>query len=74
MVYRAKITKIRLLIDELLNHYFYVVVKDSNDMYAEVKDEHLAELIEAVNSAYEDVYTAKSKLIDYVDSLLTPSN
>lgn len=66
MVYRAKITKCYSKVESLLNLRKYNLVRDAKDTYIEVPDETLAELIEAMDKAEEQLSRCYLDFIHYV--------
>lgn len=66
MVYRAKITKCYSKVESLLNLRNYNLVRDAKDTYIEVPDETLAELIEDMNRAEEQLNKCYLEFIHYV--------
>lgn len=68
MVYRAKITKIQAMVDDLLSLNYYNRVKDSFDVYIEVENEEIAEQLELLNETASRLSLQKLRLIDLIDN------
>ena len=66
MVYRAKITKCYPKVESLLDLSKYSIVRDAKDTYIEVSDETLAEIIESMNRAEEQLSKCYLEFIHYV--------
>lgn len=66
MVYRAKITKCYSKVESLMNLSNYNIVRDAKDTYIEVPDETLAELIESMNKAEEQLSKCYLEFIHYI--------
>ena len=61
MVYRAKITKIQSWVESNYNMNAYTFVRDTKDVYIEVKDEDEAELLENMNRLEEQQLKLKNQ-------------
>lgn len=68
MVYRARITNIIDLVEDYINIDNFTQVRDTKDLYIEVKSEELAEIIESLNKCKEQELEIKSRLNDFVSN------
>lgn len=68
MLYRAKITKIQPLVEDVLNVDYYKMVRDKKDVYIELSDEYEAELLESINKKAEELSLLKNKWYEYQES------
>ena len=69
MFYRAKCTEVQNIIKELINVNTLHYVKDAKDIYVEVKNEELAELIEKLNDRKLEEIKLINQLIDFLDNV-----
>lgn len=68
MVYRAKITNIIDLVEDYINIDLFTQVRDTKDLYIEVKSEELAEILESLNKCKGQELEIKSRLNDFVSN------
>ena len=68
MVYRAKITWIQSWVEDHYNINAYTMVRDTKDVYIEVKDEDEAELLESINRKQEELLLLKAQWYEKYDN------
>lgn len=68
MVYRAKISKIQSWVEDHYNLNNFSIVRDTKDVYIEVKDEDEAELLESINRKQEELLLLKAKWYEKYDN------